>query len=102
MTRRRRPPDAAAALMSEPLPPAFAWSPVGWPSERASAAADATEVWCYTDRFSYLPGETVQVHLSSSAPSFDLEITRDGPEPEVVWSLPAMTAGRFEAPADAH
>jgi hypothetical protein len=53
--------------MAQPLHPAFAWSPVRWPSERAYAAADATEVRCYTDRFSYLPGEMVQLHHSSSA-----------------------------------
>jgi hypothetical protein len=36
------------------------------------------EIWCYTDRFSYAPGETVALHVSSSAPRFELEIMRDG------------------------
>ncbi len=36
------------------------------------------EIWCYTDRFSYTPGETVALHVSSTAPSFGMEVTRDG------------------------
>ncbi|XVQ89618.1 N,N-dimethylformamidase beta subunit family domain-containing protein [Microbispora siamensis] len=84
------------------LPAAFAWSPKGWPSERAFSTPDAAEVWCYTDRFSYFPGETVRFHLSAGVPSFDLEVVRDGLEPRVVWSREGMSAGRFEAPADAH
>ena len=36
------------------------------------------EIWCYTDRFSYRPGETAALHVSSTAASFMLEIVRDG------------------------
>jgi hypothetical protein len=36
------------------------------------------EIWCYTDRFSYAPGETVSLHVSSAAPDFGMEVTRDG------------------------
>jgi hypothetical protein len=36
------------------------------------------EVWIYTDRISYRPGDTVSFHVSSTAPSFSLEIARDG------------------------
>jgi hypothetical protein len=36
------------------------------------------EVWFYTDRLSYAPGTTVSFHASSTAPSFSLEIARDG------------------------
>ncbi len=82
--------------------PAFAWSPKGWPSETAYATPDAEEVWCYTDRFSYLPGETVTFHLSASVPSFTVEITRDGLNPETVWKRDGVTAERHEAPADAY
>lgn len=82
--------------------PAFAWSPKGWPSETAYATPDAEEVWCYTDRFSYFPGETVAFHLSASVPSFTIEITRDGLRPETVWTREGVTAGRHEAPADAY
>ncbi|TIW87523.1 MAG: hypothetical protein E5V59_27175, partial [Mesorhizobium sp.] len=36
------------------------------------------EIWCYSDRFSYRAGETVALHVSSTAPSFGMTITRDG------------------------
>ncbi len=36
------------------------------------------EIWCYSDRFSYGPGETVTLFVSSTALRFDLEILRDG------------------------
>lgn len=79
----------------------FAWSPRGWPSERAFASG-GPEVWCYTDRFSYFPGQTVSLHLSSSARRFDVEVIRDGLYPEVVWSARGVTAERVEAPEDAY
>jgi hypothetical protein len=79
----------------------FAWSPRGWPSERAFASG-APEVWCYTDRFSYFPGESVSLHVSASAPRFDVEVTRDGLRPEVVWSAQGLTAERVNAPEDAY
>jgi hypothetical protein len=59
-------------------------------------------VWCYTDRFSYFPGETVDVHLSASVPHFDIEITRDGAHPVVVHTEVGMSAGRHPAPVDAY
>lgn len=36
------------------------------------------EIWCYTDTYSYAPGATVRLHVSSTAPSYRLEIVRDG------------------------
>jgi hypothetical protein len=36
------------------------------------------EIWCYTDSYSYAPGETVILHVSSTAPRYDLEVVRDG------------------------
>jgi hypothetical protein len=36
------------------------------------------EIWCYTDRFSYAPGEAVALHVSSTASRFGIEVTRDG------------------------
>lgn len=42
------------------------------------------EVWFYTDRLSYRPGDTVRFHVSSTAEHFRLQILRDGAEPTVV------------------
>src|SRR5262249_6338933 len=36
------------------------------------------EVWLYTDRLSYAPGDTVSVHASSTVPTLSIEIARDG------------------------
>ncbi|MER8387151.1 ThuA domain-containing protein [Mesorhizobium sp. M1428] len=36
------------------------------------------EIWCYSDRLSYRPGEMVALHVSSTAASFGVAIIRDG------------------------
>jgi hypothetical protein len=36
------------------------------------------EIWCYTDRFSYAPGDTVTLFVSATALVFDITISRDG------------------------
>ena len=36
------------------------------------------EIWCYTDAYAYAPGATVRLHVSSTAPSYRLEVIRDG------------------------
>ncbi|MEM7344774.1 MAG: N,N-dimethylformamidase beta subunit family domain-containing protein [Chloroflexota bacterium] len=39
---------------------------------------DVLEIWGYTDHFSYQPGETVGLRVSTTATTWDLEIGRDG------------------------
>jgi len=44
-------------------------------------AADETRIgaWCYADRLSYLPGETVRIHVCTAAVKrYDLRVYRDG------------------------
>jgi hypothetical protein len=36
------------------------------------------EIWCYTDAYAYPNGETIRLHVSSTAARFRLEIIRDG------------------------
>ncbi|MER9566936.1 N,N-dimethylformamidase beta subunit family domain-containing protein [Mesorhizobium sp. M0571] len=36
------------------------------------------EIWCYSDRVSYRPGEKVRLQVSSTAPRFTIDIMRDG------------------------
>ncbi|MBW8299812.1 MAG: ThuA domain-containing protein [Hydrogenophaga sp.] len=45
------------------------------------------EIWCYSDRFSYLPGEEVTLFISSTAATCDIEIVRDGASEEHALSL---------------
>lgn len=52
--------------------PPYAWSPRGWPSERPSDDPGAGEVWVYTDRLSYAPGDEVSFHVSTTAGRFSL------------------------------
>lgn len=56
-----------------------------WPSavlenfaERASPDANEPQLWGYTDRWSYQPGDTVRLHVSTTLPAYRLEIWRDG------------------------
>ena len=78
-----------------------------WPSaihenyyERASANPRGPEIWCYTDRLSVAPGETLRLHVSSTAPHFDLRIERDGAIADVVLSKEGLSAQYHESPAD--
>lgn len=52
--------------------------------EAVDGKADADEIWCYTDRISYEPGEAVSFHLSSGKPECSFQIVRDGAYPELV------------------
>lgn len=45
---------------------------------------DYLEVWCYTDKISYLPGEEVQFHTSTTAKELSIEVLRDGHVPYTV------------------
>jgi hypothetical protein len=45
------------------------------------------EVWGYTDKLSYLPGEKVGFHVTTGAPTFDIRIYRDGGELELVHEV---------------
>ncbi|MDI2098317.1 N,N-dimethylformamidase beta subunit family domain-containing protein [Ruicaihuangia caeni] len=78
-----------------------AWSPRGWPSERPFTT-DSPETWVYTPRYSYLPGETVELHISTTASEFELEVIRDGAHPETVHRAHTLTGVRQETPADAY
>ena len=56
------------------------------------------EIWCYSDRFSYGPGEKVTLFVSSTAPRFDLEILRDGAVETPVLSQRNIAARWQETP----
>ena len=46
--------------------------------ERPGMDGERGEIWCYTDRFSYRPGDEVTLFVSSTAPAFSIELVRDG------------------------
>ncbi|MIL09967.1 hypothetical protein BZU93_29350, partial [Salmonella enterica subsp. enterica] len=56
------------------------------------------EIWCYSDKMSYRPGETVQLQVSSTAPVFDLRIVRDGATETPVFEARGLAARWQETP----
>jgi hypothetical protein len=71
-----------------------------WPETPASADPARHQIWAYCDRVSYAPGETVRVHVSTTAPSFDLELTRDTLKPEIVLSREGLRGQSPDTPED--
>ncbi len=80
----------------------YAWSAPDWPSERPSDDPHAGEVWGYAGRFSYLPGDVLELHVSCSAPAFSVEIVRDGARPVTVWRRADIRGERHDTPLDAY
>jgi hypothetical protein len=63
---------------------------------------DVIEVWGYTDTLSYLPGDAVAFHVNTGAPTFDIQIYRDGAALELVHEAKGVTGQRSPTPADAY
>ena len=65
-----------------------------------AGASGAPECWVYTDRLSYAPGDTVQVHGIAHAPKIRLKLARDGTRrgPRLSRTVPAWWA---DTPQDA-
>ena len=59
------------------------------------------ELWCYSDRLSYSPGETVAFHVSTTATGYSLEIARDSLELEVLLTRDGLPGQRHQTPPDA-
>lgn len=56
------------------------------------------EIWCYTDRFSYRPGEKAKLHVSATAARFSLRIERDGAERRTVLEQHGIACGWQDTP----
>src|SRR4029077_5021304 len=84
------------------MPPLMAWGASGRSAERPSGDPTRLEAWCYTDRFSYRPGDRVEVHVHTTARTYALTVIRDGADPEVVWSRPGLPGRAYETPPDAY
>lgn len=61
---------------------------------------DRGEIWCYSDRFSYRPGERVRLQVSATAPRFDIEIVRDGAAQTKVLEHRGIAARWQDTPED--
>lgn len=58
------------------------------------------QVWCYTNKLSYLPGELVQFHVNTSAKNFSLEIIKDGANPITVFKKENIPGKWQDTPKD--
>jgi hypothetical protein len=58
------------------------------------------EVWCYTDKISYSPGEEVQFHTSTTAQELSIEILRDGQAPSSVHAVRGLRGAVHKLPPD--
>ena len=67
----------------------------GWIDE-----PDALQIWCYTGRPSYGPGEIVELHTSTTAAAWGFEVWRDGAAFEKVHEVAGLEAAAHEVPGD--
>ncbi|HGW4869699.1 TPA: N,N-dimethylformamidase beta subunit family domain-containing protein [Pseudomonas aeruginosa] len=79
--------------MSHPKKARAAWSIPGWSSELPSNDPRSSEVWCYTDKPSYMAGEDVQVSIHSTANKLELSVIKDGRVPQPM--LRRLLEGEF-------
>ncbi|MFZ1468155.1 MAG: N,N-dimethylformamidase beta subunit family domain-containing protein [Paracoccaceae bacterium] len=67
--------------------------------QMASANPARPQVWGYSDRISYAPGDTLHLHAMSSTDTITLRIERDGLNPQTVLET-TIPGGFSETPAD--
>ena len=68
--------------------------------ERASNDPAVPQLWAYTDRWSYAPGDTIHLHVSATVPAYDLEVVRDGAVREPIFKMPDLRAAFAQTPED--
>jgi hypothetical protein len=72
------------------------------PRPAVEAALRPLYVEGYPGQMSYEPGDTLSLHVSSSAPSFELEIARIGYEVTIAWrSEPKVACGAHDVAENA-
>jgi hypothetical protein len=58
------------------------------------------QIWAYTGRHSYGPGEVLELHVSTTCSSYRVTIRRDGTGSEAVWQSGEMAGAFHLAPPD--
>lgn len=58
------------------------------------------DIWAYSDRFSYAPGDVVHLHISTTADTYDIEIGRDGATYMPVMTLTGQAGVHHPTPDD--
>lgn len=70
--------------------------------EHPSGDASIPEIWGYAGQTSYAPGDTVRLHVSTTAKTFDVEIKRDGGVAEIVALIEGVSGEYQETPPKAY
>lgn len=55
----------------------------------------------YADQLSYRAGEVVSLHVSTSAPLYDMEVARIGAQREIVWREESLKGAAYDIPEEA-
>ncbi|MGW5111227.1 N,N-dimethylformamidase beta subunit family domain-containing protein [Nocardia sp. NPDC004123] len=82
--------------------PRHAWTVPGWQCEIPGGDPSSPEIWCYTDQFSYTAGDTVAVHVHTTADRYRLEVVRDGAHPKTVYRLEDLPGKSHPTPPDSY
>lgn len=61
---------------------------------------DILEIWGYTPRMTYAPGEEVVLHVSTTADSWSFEVGRDGQNYETVLTIAGLPGHHRATPSD--
>ena len=84
-----------------PMHPDHNWQDLIW-YEAPREDPAFPEVYVYTDQMSYLPGEQICIHASSTASRWDLEIYRDGAQPLRVHGVTDLPGVFTPTPKEAY
>ena len=73
-----------------------------WGYEKALNNPQIAEVWCYTPRYSYCAGETIDFHMHSTRVNAEIEIYRDSENPKLVYERKNISVTSAPTPNNAH
>ena len=63
---------------------------------------DVLEIWGYTDKLSYAPGDEVSLHVNTTAPNYSVEVFRDGGKWESVHKQEGITGAYHNTAIDCY
>ncbi len=69
--------------------------------ERPGGDPRRLEIWGYAGKPSYAPGETLTLHVTTTARNFGVRIFRDGHAPELVYQVKDLSGASHPTPDDA-
>ena len=70
--------------------------------EFPSADPDVPEIWLYSDRMSYFPGDEVVFYVHTSVPTYSIVFERDGASLDKVHEMNGLIGTRQKTPEDAY